>query len=99
MQGKLFQEFDLVLGPVSPFPAFPFGEKSGDPLAMYLADVCSVLANLTRCPAISIPGRPTREGLPIGVQLMSCRFNDKMLLSAASAVQEHLNYHHRTPPI
>ena len=97
--GKLFQEFDMVLGPVSPFPAFPFGEKSEDPLAMYLADVCSVLANLTRCPAISIPGRPTREGLPVGVQLMSSRFNDKMLLSAASAVQEHLNYHHRTPPI
>ena len=58
---------DFLLGPVSPFPSFKFGEKSEDPLEMYLADICSVIANLTRTPAISIPGRPTKDGLPVGI--------------------------------
>ena len=94
---KLFEEFDFLVGPVSPFPAFKFGEKSEDPLAMYLADICSVIANLTRTPAISIPGRPTKDGLPIGIQLMGRRFQDHAVLGAAKALQEITDYHLKRP--
>ena len=94
---KLFEEFDFLLGPVSPFPAFKFGEKSEDPLAMYLADICSVIANLTRTPAISIPGRPTKDGLPVGIQLMGRRFQDHAVLGAATALQEITDYHLKRP--
>ena len=89
----LFKDFDFILGPVSPFPAFKLGEKTEDPLAMYLADICSVLANLTRTPAISIPGRPTMDGLPVGLQLMGRRFEDHRLLATAEAIQELTEYH------
>ena len=95
--GKLFEEFDFILGPVSPFPAFSLKEKSEDPLAMYLADLCSVLPNLTRCPAISIPGKPTPSGLPVGIQMMGRRFEDPLLLATAKAMQQHLQYHQLTP--
>ena len=94
---KLFEEFDFFVGPVSPFPAFKFGEKSEDPLAMYLADICSVIANLTRTPAISIPGRPTKDGLPVGIQLMGRRFQDHAVLDAATALQEITDYHLKRP--
>ncbi len=97
MVEKLFEEFDFLLGPVSPFPAFKFGEKSKDPLEMYLADICSVIANLTRTPAISIPGRPTKDGLPVGIQLMGRRFQDQSLLAAATDLQEKTDYHLRRP--
>ena len=94
---KLFEEFDFLLGPVSPFPAFRFGEKSEDPLAMYLADICSVIANLTRTPAISIPGRPTKDGLPVGIQFMGKRFQDNAVLATATALQEITDYHLKRP--
>ena len=83
----LFDEFDLILGPTAPVPPFRFGEKTADPLTMYLTDLCSVLANLTYTPAISIPGKPTASGLPVGVQLMGRRFEDQRLLAIASLLQ------------
>ena len=58
--GKLFEEFDFILGPVSRFLRFLWEKKVRIHLAMYLADLCSVLPNLTRCPAISIPGNRPR---------------------------------------
>ena len=94
---ELFKKFDFILGPVSPFPAFKLGEKTEDPLAMYLADICSVLANLTRTPAISIPGKPTADGLPVGLQLMGRRFEDHNLLATAAAIQELTEYHNLRP--
>ena len=94
----LLHEFDFIIGPVSPFPAFNLGEKTNDPLLMYLADVYSVLANLTRTPAISIPAKPSREGLPIGVQLLGRKFEDALLLAAAAAIQKITNYHTLQPP-
>ena len=96
---ELFEKFDFILGPVSPFPAFKLGEKTEDPLAMYLADICSVLANLTRTPAISIPGKPTADGLPVGLQLMGRRFEDHRLLATAAAIQELTEYHKLRPQL
>ena len=94
---QLFEEFDFILGPVSPTPAFRFGEKMEDPLAMYLVDLCSVLANLTKAPAISLPGKPTAAGLPVGVQLIGPRLSDARMLATTAALQQHLSYYHQRP--
>ncbi len=94
---QLFEEFDFILGPVSPTPAFRFGEKMEDPLAMYLVDLCSVLANLTKAPAISLPGKPTDSGLPVGVQLIGPRLSDAKMLGTTAALQQHLTYFHHRP--
>lgn len=95
--GKLFGEFDFILGPVSPSPAFRLGENTDDPLQMYLQDIYSVLANLTRTPAISIPAMPTPAGLPIGIQLIGQKFQDTQLLAIAAAIQKITDHHTRFP--
>ena len=64
---------------------------------MYMADICSVLANLTKTPAISIPGKPTTDGLPVGLQLMGRRFEDHSLLATAATIQELTEYHKLRP--
>ncbi len=97
--GALLQEFDYLLTPVSPFPAFKLGEKMDDPLAMYLADTYSVLPNLIRTPAISIPAKPSSNGLPIGVQLIGRQFQDYALLDTCTAIQNQSDYHKRRPPV
>jgi aspartyl-tRNA(Asn)/glutamyl-tRNA(Gln) amidotransferase subunit A len=93
----LYQEFDFLLGPVAPTPAFRIGEKEEDPLAMYLGDLCSVLANLTKTPAISIPGRPTTSGLPVGIQLAGPRCSDYRLLSVCQELQKRLRHFENHP--
>ena len=96
--GLLLQEFDCILGPVAPSPAFKLGENTEDPLKMYLQDIYSVLANLTRTPAISIPAKQSQEGLPIGIQLMGRKFADEQLLATARAIQTITEYHLQFPP-
>ncbi|HMU47811.1 MAG TPA: Asp-tRNA(Asn)/Glu-tRNA(Gln) amidotransferase subunit GatA [Chitinophagaceae bacterium] len=76
----IFKEFDFVILPTSPMPAFRIGEKMTDPIAMYLADIYTVMANLTGCPAISLPLFTHPNGLPTGLQLMSNRFDEVSLL-------------------
>lgn len=76
----IFKDFDFVILPTSPVPAFKLGEKMSDPIAMYLADIYTVMANLTGCPAISIPLFTHSNELPFGLQLMSNRFNEVSLL-------------------
>ena len=94
---RIFKKYDYILGPVSPFTAFKIGEKTESPLSMYLADICSVLANLTRTPAISIPGRSSKNGLPIGVQIMGRRFEDYRLLYTAAMIQSLTDFHLKRP--
>ncbi|MBF0289281.1 MAG: Asp-tRNA(Asn)/Glu-tRNA(Gln) amidotransferase subunit GatA [SAR324 cluster bacterium] len=94
---KILAEFDCIIGPVSPFPAFKLGEKTEDPLSMYLADVYSVLANLARIPAISLPTKPSASQLPIGTQLMGRKFQDSQLLATAAAIQKITSDHQQTP--
>ena len=77
--------------------AFEIGAKSGDPLAMYLQDICAVPASLAGVPAISIPGGLS-EGLPVGVQLMSDHFTESMLLRAARAVEEVADFRFELKP-
>ena len=95
---ELMAKFDFLIGPVSPGPAFRGGEKSADPLAMYLEDIYSVLSNLTRTPSLSIPAAPSPEGLPIGFQLMGKPLDDYRVLQVGAEIQKHTQYHLRVPP-
>ena len=94
-----FDEVDAVLLPTSPTAAFPLGEKVDDPLAMYLADVFTVPANLTGAPALSVPGGFDGEGLPIGVQLLGRHFDEATLLRLGHAFQRATDFHERVPEI
>ncbi|MFA5872113.1 MAG: Asp-tRNA(Asn)/Glu-tRNA(Gln) amidotransferase subunit GatA [Parcubacteria group bacterium] len=89
---ETFKKVDLILGPTAPTPAFKVGEKTENPLEMYLADIFTVTANITGTPAISIPcGSTERDGkkLPIGMQLMGKWFNEDVLLRAAFAFEKN----------
>lgn len=68
---KAFEEVDVIVSPTTPTPAFKFGEKSNDPVEMYLSDIYTVSANLAGIPALSVPCGISSEGLPIGIQFMS----------------------------
>lgn len=76
----IFKDFDALILPTVPSPAFRFGEKSDDPIEMYLADIYTVFANLTGLPAISIPMFTHTNGMPFGLQIMSSRFSELSLL-------------------
>jgi aspartyl-tRNA(Asn)/glutamyl-tRNA(Gln) amidotransferase subunit A len=92
-----FAELDFVVGPTTPNPAFKIGEKSGDPLAMYLEDLYTVPANLAGVPGISIPCGLTKAGLPIGLQLQGRPFDEERLLQAAQMFQTATDWHTKAP--
>ena len=81
----LFKEYDLILTPVAPTPAFKIGENIEDPLVMYMADIFTVLASLTGVPAIAIPLGNNEAGLPLSMQLMAKHFNEDALLSISKS--------------
>lgn len=88
---RLFTQYDFLLSPTTPSPAFKLGEKTGqdsgaDPLQMYLADIFTVQANVVGYPAISIPNGTTAEGLPIGLQLMAPPFREGALVALAKEI-------------
>jgi aspartyl-tRNA(Asn)/glutamyl-tRNA(Gln) amidotransferase subunit A len=76
----IFKDYDFILMPTSPVPAFKIGEKMEDPIAMYLADIFTVVANMTGIPAISLPLFQHSSGIPFSLQLLSNRFNELSLL-------------------
>ncbi|HMH43989.1 MAG TPA: amidase family protein, partial [Pyrinomonadaceae bacterium] len=82
-----FQQCDAILTPTTPTPAFKFGEKVDDPLAMYLNDIYTVTANLSGVPGISVPCGLSSEGLPIGLQLLGPYWSESTLLRAAHAYE------------
>jgi len=94
----IFTEVDALLAPVSPHTAFPVGEKVNDPLAMYKEDILTVPGNIGGVPAISIPCGFV-DGLPVGLQCIGKRFNEKMLFAIGSAYQSVTNYHLEKPNI
>lgn len=85
---RAFEHFDLLLSPTAPTVAYPLGAKTDDPLAMYLDDVDTVLANLTGLPAISLPAGPAEDGLPCGVQFLAPALHDARLLELAAALEQ-----------
>ncbi|HEX7003966.1 MAG TPA: Asp-tRNA(Asn)/Glu-tRNA(Gln) amidotransferase subunit GatA [Trueperaceae bacterium] len=85
---RAFESFDLLLTPTTPGPAFPIGERSEDPLSMYLTDIDTCLPSLAGLPAISVPAGFTDQGLPCGVQLIAPPLGDSRLLRVAKALEE-----------
>jgi len=85
---QAFDRVDALLSPVSPTPAFKIGEKSSDPLAMYLSDIYTVTANLAGIPAISLPCGFTSNGLPVGLQILANQFEEGRLLRLADAYMQ-----------
>lgn len=77
----ILSEYDFVLSPTTPHPAFNLGENTKDPIKMYLEDIFTIHANLAGCPAISLPLIQHSSGMPVGVQLLSARFTEQKLLS------------------
>jgi len=85
---KVFKDFDCIVTPTSPTPAFKIGEKSSDPLKMYLSDIYTISANLAGIPALSMPCGFTKCGLPVGLQLLGKAFDEKMILRIAHAYEQ-----------
>lgn len=85
---QAFEQVDAILTPVTPTAAFKLGEKTDDPLEMYLSDIFTVTANLVGVPGISIPCGNTREGLPIGVQIMAKHFDEGTMIRIGHAVEK-----------
>ncbi len=93
-----FGKVDLIAGPVAPRPAFRIGELVDDPLAMYLNDIYTLSANLAGIPGVSIPCGFSREGLPIGLQLLAPTFEEDRLLRAARMHERETDWHTRRAP-
>ena len=85
---QAFAGCDAILTPTSPSVAFKLGEKSEDPLAMYLNDIYTVSANLAGVPAVSVPCGISSEGLPIGLQLVGNFWSENVLLNLAHAYEK-----------
>lgn len=78
---RVFQDVDVIVTPTSPVPAFKIGEKSQDPLAMYLADIFTVPVNIVGVPAISVPSGKTENGLPLGIQFIAPHMAENVLFT------------------
>lgn len=85
---KAFKGVDLICGPVVPFPAFKIGEKFEDPLAMYLADIYTVPVNLAGNPGLSLPVGKTKDGLPVGLQIIGNHFEENKILAIAGQLEK-----------
>jgi aspartyl-tRNA(Asn)/glutamyl-tRNA(Gln) amidotransferase subunit A len=94
---EAFQKVDLILTPVAPTPAFRRGEKTADPLQMYLTDIFTISANLAGIPGLSLPCGFSPSGLPIGFQLLGNFFEEGRLLQAARAFEQATDHHRRRP--
>ncbi|MBI1831884.1 MAG: Asp-tRNA(Asn)/Glu-tRNA(Gln) amidotransferase GatCAB subunit A, partial [Planctomycetes bacterium] len=94
---RAFAGCDVVIGPTSPTAAFKLGEKTADPLAMYLSDIYTIGANLAGIPGISVPCGFTKTGLPIGLQILTAPFAEEKLLRVARMFERESDWHKRRP--
>jgi len=93
---RAFEQVDLLLGPTTPTPAFGLGDKTDDPITMYLNDIYTIGANLAGLPAMSIPCG-FAGGLPVGVQLIGPHFSEERLLNTAHQYQQRTDWHLKAP--
>ena len=89
---RAFEECDVILAPTTPTASFALGEKSDDPLSMYLNDVFSVPASLAGLPAMSVPAGINREGLPLGLQVIGKAFDEQGVLNAGLAIEQRAGF-------
>jgi aspartyl-tRNA(Asn)/glutamyl-tRNA(Gln) amidotransferase subunit A len=93
---QAFEEVDVIMGPASPTTAFGMGEKSDDPVAMYLSDVYTIATNMAGLPGMSIPCAPV-GGMPVGLQIIGNYFDEARLLNAAHQFQQQTQWHQQLP--
>ncbi|WP_298273039.1 Asp-tRNA(Asn)/Glu-tRNA(Gln) amidotransferase subunit GatA [Geobacter sp.] len=96
---KAFETVDAILTPVAPTPAFRIGEKTRDPLQMYLSDIFTIPVNLAGTCAVSVPAGMSGNGLPIGLQLIGRPFGEETILRAAHAFEQATAWHQRKAQI
>jgi aspartyl-tRNA(Asn)/glutamyl-tRNA(Gln) amidotransferase subunit A len=96
---EAFREVDLIAGPATPEAAFMAGEKTDDPVKMYLSDIFTISANLAGNPGISVPCGFTGAGLPVGLQIIGKPFDEVGILKAAHAFEQATKWHKRRPGI
>ena len=84
---RAFEEVDAIAAPVSPFPAFPLGEKVNDPLSMYLSDIYTLPGSLAGIPCMSVPCGATADGLPVGLQILAPLFGEAAMFRIAHALE------------
>jgi aspartyl-tRNA(Asn)/glutamyl-tRNA(Gln) amidotransferase subunit A len=94
-----FEKYDVIAAPVTPTPAFKIGEKTEDPLAMWLSDIYTITANLAGIGGVSIPCGFTRSGLPIGLQILAPPFEEERMLRAARMFERETDWHTRRPKL
>jgi len=96
---KAFAQCDVLLTPTAPTPAFRIGEKVDDPLQMYLSDIFTIPCNLAGLPGISLPCGFSRQGLPIGLQILANHFQEEKILRVAYAYKQNTDFHQRKPTL
>ncbi len=95
---RVFEEYDAIVAPTSPTTAFPLGQKLGDPVQMYLADVCTLPVNIAGLPGISVPCGLS-DGLPVGFQIITPSFSEELLLRIAYSYEQSGHYTRLAPPL
>ena len=95
---EAFKQCDVIMGPTSPSTAFKIGEKSGDPVQMYLSDIYTIAVNLAGLPGMSIPCGFDGGGLPVGLQIIGNYFAEARMLNVAHQYQLATDWHERMPP-
>ncbi len=95
---RAFEQVDVILGPTSPSTAFKLGEKSGDPVQMYLSDIYTIAVNLAGLPGMSLPVA-SAGGMPVGLQLIGDYFEEGRLLNLAHRLQQATDWHRAAPPL
>ena len=95
---EAFRQVDVIMAPTAPTPAFRIGEKTEDPLQMYLSDIHTIPVNLAGIPAMTIPCGFSRDNLPIGLQMMGKHFDEEKLLRVAYAFEQSTDFHLKKPP-
>lgn len=96
---KIFEDYDVVIGPTTPTPAFKVGEKIDDPLTMYTGDLLTIPVNLAGTPGISVPCGFSETGLPIGLQIIGKHFDESTVYRAAHAFEQATDHHTKRPQL
>ncbi len=96
---KAFAEVDVLISPTTPTTSFKIGDKSDDPLEMYLSDICTIPTNLAGIPALSMPCGLDSKGLPIGLQIMGTHFAERKILQVAYAFEQATSFHKENPTL